>query len=372
MNILTLIQAKSYLWAAIFLCLFCGAWLIHFKLSFKIVGEKMPPAIYLAILFIVSYVSFARPFLQHLTFLVLLGALMATLLCIFGRLNIYKSIYAAVLSIFISFLGDVFLLFVTLGIFPKLFPFMFGSKWGLLILVGMEALFPIMALSVTNPKFSLRLPLRKKSDPFDLFDMGVSWTLISMFYVMDYAMSTAFEAFQSIPQKIGSSLGLLFMTTFGIMGGIMIIIKCMKIMHDREIKTLQDEKEKVESDRNILMDRLKKAYKFKNLDSDEQLSRIVGDFVLDLVSSIRSSGKKQLITPNEINLRKLGINSRNGEILGWMILDKTYQEIADLVQLTEPAVRSRASEMIRTFGLKNRKELAQFAVENNLVGISDE
>jgi DNA-binding CsgD family transcriptional regulator len=374
MNILTLINEKSYGWLIFLLFLIYVTWFIFYKLSFKIINEKMPPLIYLAVLIMGSYAFGARPFFPGIPFLGLMCALMIILMCIFGRLSIYKSIYGSFFTIFLSFLGNVFIYYVVLAFFPSFFPFLIGEKFGFLIGLGIEVIFPILAL-ILIPKYSLRLPLRKTS-PFDLFDMAVSWTLLCMYIVMDVALTTTLEAFQKNPHNVGSSLGILFMATLGILGGVVGIIKCMKIMADREIKKLQDENRRVDTEKNILMGELKKYRILNGVDNDQQLGSIVNDYTLKIfdiaLEVARSSLKKPRFIPNEINLRKFRVNSKNGEILGWIVLDLSYAEIGDIVYLSESAVRSRAHDMIKKFGLKNREELAKFAIENDLIKLIDE
>jgi DNA-binding CsgD family transcriptional regulator len=377
MNLLTLLHEGAYGWLALFLCLFYGSWYISFKLSYKIVGEKMPPAIHLSIFLMVAFVAGARPFFPHLTFVMLMGALMVILLCMFGRLNIYKSIYAAVLSIFTSYLGDIFLLHLALGLYPKLFPFVFGSRWGFLIACGVEALFPIIALSITDPSFSLRLPLRSKSAPFDLFDMGVCWILICMYYAIDYAMITAFEALQTNPQKIGSSLGFLFMTSFGTISGIIILIRCMKFMHDIEVRRLtaekvriKEEKEQVEAENMNLQEKMYTILDLNaNLDPNVKKT-IVDSFIAVFEEGIKKSSKpKPPFIINQSKMAEYGIEERDSKILAHLVLHKSNQEIASELDYTEGHIANSLTEMYKKLKLKGRRQLIRFTLENKLVEI---
>jgi DNA-binding CsgD family transcriptional regulator len=90
------------------------------------------------------------------------------------------------------------------------------------------------------------------------------------------------------------------------------------------------------------------------------------------IDNAKSSERNPVVTPNEIKLRQFDLDSKNGIILGWIILDKTYLEISGILHLSERTVRERASDMLKKFGLKNRKELGKFAIEHDLVEIIDE
>jgi DNA-binding NarL/FixJ family response regulator len=140
-----------------------------------------------------------------------------------------------------------------------------------------------------------------------------------------------------------------------------------------------DQIQRLELEKKTLMDKLKKQNILNALDSENKLNSILNDYTIQIIDAAleiaHSPKKKQtepIIIPNEVNLRKFELDSKNGYILGWIILGKTYSDISELVYLSESTIRGRVSDMLQKFRLKNRKELAKFAIKNELVEIINE
>ncbi|MCL6592180.1 MAG: LuxR C-terminal-related transcriptional regulator, partial [Firmicutes bacterium] len=206
-----------------------------------------------------------------------------------------------------------------------------------------------------------------------------------------FALIYAYESFKSNPQKIGSSLGLLFMASFGIMSGVYLLIKCMKYMHDTEIRILTAEKEKVEREKERLaqekgqVEEEKEQVEAKNMDLQEQMYTIldlnatldpnVKKTIVDSFIALYKEGIKKSSMPkppfiiNQSKMAEYGIEERDSKILAHLVLHKSNQEIASALDYTEGHIANSLTEMYKKLNVKGRHQLIRFALKNKLIEI---
>ncbi|MCL6592192.1 MAG: hypothetical protein K6U80_19875 [Firmicutes bacterium] len=320
MNIITLLYGKMYFWFIFTLIVYSVNWFILFYLCFRILHEEMPlKQMLVAILIVVMFVC-ARSYISASIFPMLLIGLWILLLWIFGRLRFLASVYSAVVTSLISLLGNTLIEFMLCYLDPKFVSFFFSTSLGNIVGAFTEVLFPLIALFVVS-KFSLRLPIKKASAPYDLMDMAVIFTFGCMVYLISYGTSQVINAFQKDPQNISSSLKFSCAASFGAFGGTFIILWCMKKLHDIEIQRLTAERDRIESEKNSALEQLDNTL---DLDTnlDPQMKQYMRDFFLKFAEAWATRPGNNPEKPfilNYTNLALYGLKELDGKILGYPV-----------------------------------------------------
>jgi DNA-binding CsgD family transcriptional regulator len=378
MNILTLIHEQLYGWATLLLLVYAACWFIQFKLCFFLIDEKLPPLwrISPAILIISAYASFVRPLIHNILFLILMLILTAILVSVFGRIHIFKSAYSAIIAFFVSFLGNICGEFLLLFIFPGLYSFFFESIVGAFILTTMEVLFPLLVLFVfPRSKFSLRLPIKDKSDPYDFIDIVMLCTFGCMFYFLAYATTTYLASFKENPQKIAPALTSLLIASFGIFGGVIIILKVMKKWYDLLKEKFKFEKEKREEDQRRFEIELRQNQKqieilTKTLEELREL-KVDQDKIDNVQEAIEQlkAYQRQLIAKKKYGFifekiinEKIEFDETQTQIIELIVEGKSNREIAEIIHLSEGRTANRITEILAKGGFKDRAALVAYYI----------
>jgi DNA-binding NarL/FixJ family response regulator len=362
---------------------------------FRILGEKMPLGrICPAIILIVAFVS-VRSLLPMNIFGYLLVSLMALSLLLFGRLDLYRSIFSAVITFFVSYLGNLLIESVLLVAYPGLASFFFGSTLGELTGAAIELFFPILAFLVF-PRLSLRLPLKEKGEPYDFLDIVVPFTLGSMYYVINYAYVKVYMGFIHQSKTLASDLKLLFIASFGIGGGVIIILKAMKKRYDLlkkhhaeqlefEQQQRELERQRYETELRLTQEKIdglnNQIAELEKLNETLQAIKTTPQKILDdLTGAINNAYgtagrleeyKKALLSQMEpgrvfdnVFITGVAFTEIEIKIIELIIEGKTNQEIGREVHLSPGTVKNIITDILSKTGARDRTVLAvQYALK---------
>jgi len=316
---------------------------IIFKLNFQMLGineklKKMTPCI----LLLVIYTTFGKQILPEVVYSLTYIALSTILIIILVRKEVswIKAVWSSILGYVISGIGILTIITPLCSFNRVIYLFLIKNPLGFAVgtLLG-ETICPLIAYFLLKTiGISIIPPIKRKVTLLDLGNLYIFAVPFGFLY------SESMQMLKNIGISPISDLIKGFFYQLFIAGSLPIVYY---FVYTNTNKRHMDEIQK-------LGDTINKLSKIKTL------------------NNAQPSESKPVIKPNEIKLRQLGLDSKNGIILVWIILDKTYLEIADLVHLSEPTIRGRVSGMLKKFGLKNREELAIFSLENDLVEIIDE
>ena len=115
------------------------------------------------------------------------------------------------------------------------------------------------------------------------------------------------------------------------------------------------------------------GYVLKDIESDELILTIKSiakglrvmhenayNFVLNKLNTNGDLNK-------EIGLKDYGLTERENEIIRLIVFGKSNKEIASSLYLTEGSIRNMISSVLSKLKLKDRTQLAVFAVKNNII-----
>jgi DNA-binding CsgD family transcriptional regulator len=307
--------------------------------------KKMIPSI----LLLITYTTLGKQIFPGVAYSLVYIVLSALLIILLARSEVswIKAVWSSLLGYAISGIGVVTILSPLCSFNPIIYKFIMKTTPGMAVgVIISEGICPLIAYFLLKTLgISIIPPIKRKVTLLDLGNLYIFAVPFGFLY------SESMQMLKNIGISPISDLIKGFFYQLFIAGSLPVVYYFVYTntnkRHMEEIQKLQSEKDTMEST-------IKKLSKIKAL------------------NNAQSSERKPVIKPNEIKLRQLGLDSKNGIILVWIILDKAYLEIADLVHLSEPTIRGRVSGMLKKFGLKNREELAVFSIENDLVKIIDE
>jgi DNA-binding NarL/FixJ family response regulator len=316
--------------------------------------------------------------------MVLLVGFMSISLVIFGQLDLYRSIFSAIITFFISFLGNTIIEYVLMIANPRLVSFFNGSILGGIVGSAIEILFPLLAF-LFFPRLSLRLPLKESGEPYDLYDIVVPLTLGCMFYAINSVWVKVYTDFLNNSKGIVSNIKDLLIVAFGVGGGVIIILMAMKKKYDllkkhhreqlEEERSHHEEQQRINKEKiaalnnqNIELAKLNKRLEALTVKPQQLIDEMAGLIKqnLELTAQLQEyhDSLSDLVILKPDKLLPYNLTANEKLVLEGIMEGKTFQEIADSAYLVEGSVRNIAQKLYRKFEVKNKDELVRFVAEN--------
>jgi DNA-binding CsgD family transcriptional regulator len=257
---------------------------------------------------------------------------------------------------------------------PKIGSFFFHTVFGNVIGSVIEVFFPLLALFISS-KVSLRLPFREKNDPYDFFEIVLTWTFSCMFVVINYATMQVLFTFNKDPQNFSSDLKFAWVASFGILGGVILLLKIMKKWYDSLKERYEKEKQKREEEQRRFeielrqtqekIDSLTKHHEeLKDLKVDQEQI----DFVWNAIEQLKAyhrqlvAKKKYGFIFEKIINDKIEFDEIQTQIIELIVEGKSNREIAQIICLSEGRTANRITEILAKGGFKDRAALVAYYI----------
>jgi DNA-binding NarL/FixJ family response regulator len=384
---------------------FLICWFFVLKLGFLFLNMRISFKKIFPLILIGSLYSFwSRQLLPLPAMGIGLPIIMAFLLWITAReIHPLKCGWAGMLAMLFSGAGDIIILGPVCSANQHIAFFLLKTAWGYLISTACEFFFPALALIILPqilPKFKKPLlpPIGPQSDRLDL---TVALVYFGMYSTSHIATLVLFLGVISGSHLISLLLVLLWAIAIFTVLLYFRIINIMQKKFDLQISGLEAakklleeenakleankagleaEKAKLEVEKAELIKKVRKLSSANNMETalkSQRLDKIINEF-FDRVNDIKNPDVEPennreidraesgpVLKP--VNWVKYQLKPSDRLILKYIAEGKMNKEIADEIYLTEGTVKNNITKLFKRFGVKDRVELARFAIENDLI-----
>jgi DNA-binding CsgD family transcriptional regulator len=371
------------------------SWFLGIKLCLLIIGLKVTNRkIYLMSLIGALYSFWARQLLPLPLVGIGLPILLALLVWFIARgLHPLKYCWAALTMMVFTFLGGTIFECTLSFANPRIGSFLLQTAWGCVVGTAIENIGPILGLLLLprilpKLKTSLNFPVESQPDRLEFSTLIIYFAIYcSTFFT---SMLTYFSLLNGYPHSL-LFLMLQLITAFttvvfhyhykGVkkIGSENTVLIIEKARLEEVKKKLEADKAKLEADKAELLKELRKYAGANHIEAalkTQRLDEIFNEF-MDRVQNIynplteekdtQAMNLKSDLTLKPFNKARYKLTPREVLILKGIVAGKMNKEIADEVFLVEGTVTNHITKLFRRFGVRNREELARYAVENDLI-----
>jgi hypothetical protein len=311
---------------AILIIYFASSW-IFFKLSFQFLGIKVKSQrIFWGILPNIIYMVLGKQIFPDLVYILVYITILTVLIRVMiGKMvavSWLRVVWSAFLVEFIVGIG-VTLLQPIIVLIPAIGQIITTrTPAGVVYGAICEGIFPLILWFVLRTvNISIIPPVKTVKHKVDLLDLGNLYIFIVPFLWLYGLSARTFKSLETNPKIDLMDLFYQLFLTVSLFIVYYWVYATTKRRHDKEKRELEDKNERLESEKNILMAELKKQRILNGFDNDQKLGSMLNDYTmkvievaLEMSQSSKKKHKEPVIIPDEINLRKLVLDSKNGNI----------------------------------------------------------
>ncbi len=376
------------------------AWFTVLKLGFLILNVKVNSQKTIPLILIGSIYSFWSKQLLPLPVAGIgMPILVAFLLWITTKSQLLRAGWAALLILLCTAIGDL-IQGVLCSIIPGVTSFLLQSAWGYVINTAFETIGPLLALVILPniiPKLKNPIlpPIGPKPDHIDFTAFIIYFAMYSASFIASIVLYISLIRGY---QYIFLFLVFLWVMVIATILGHFRLVNVLQKKHELQISGLEEEKNKlkkeqarlqaekakleaeklqIEEEKDRLYKKVKELTSAKNIETALK-SLMYNDIFDDFVTRLRNikdaaidqagnPATGQIESEPGLQPARYPLSPREKKILEGVVAGKTNQQIADDTYYVEGTIKNILTDLFRRFKVKDREELARFAVANKLI-----